>query len=114
MTTIVAKKRSFFNEDLDDLLEIKKYKYIDNSFESSKNNIININDISKNMNDISKNIDDIKNEFAKFNANIIDIINKIDIKINKIDAKINNLQNQINEIIYIPPPKFNNNCSYIN
>jgi len=103
MTTIVAKKRSFFNEDLDDLLEIKKYKYIDNSFESSKN----INDISKNMNDI-------KNEFAKFNANIIDIINKIDIKINKIDAKINNLQNQINEIIYIPPPKFNNNCSYIN
>jgi hypothetical protein len=126
MTAIAAKKRSFFNEDLDDLLEIKKYKHVDNI---SKSPLYNNDNVSKNINNIlknvdmsrvfmpeklkeqaldniTKNVDNLKNEFIKFSEKIIDCLNKI-------DTKIDNLQSQINEIIYVPP-KFNNECSYIN
>ncbi len=110
MTAIAAKKRSFFNEDLDDLLEIKKYKHVDNISKSplyNNDNVSkNINNILKNVDNITKNVDDLKNEFTKFSEKIIDCLNKI-------DTKIDNLQSQINEIIYVPP-KFNNECSYIN
>ncbi len=126
MTAIAAKKRSFFNKDLDDLLKIKKYKHVDNI---SKSPLYNNDNVSKNINNIlknvdmsrvfmpeklkeqaldniTKNVDNLKNEFIKFSEKIIDCLNKI-------DTKIDNLQSQINEIIYVPP-KFNNECSYIN
>ena len=104
------------NEEINENLNINKYKKLLNKYEKMENNIRELlSNIFENSNELSL-IEMIKKtiELINLNNNNEEIINKLNLELNEINEKYNNLLIKYKEKINLIKNKFNNNINNLN